>query len=209
MEVGGATLAAPLVRAGLVDEFQVLVTPVAIGGGTPFFPSLDKWLKLELVENRTFSSGVVLLRYQPADRLWLSALSKLIPRRRWTSIFPVTPATLLSWHRTLTARKWNYTARRKKPGRPATPIAIRQLVLRLATENSRWGHRRIHGELARLGHTIAASTAIASSPPRKSRPTFRKPGTTDTSPASPTARPTQPPGLRNTCAEPPRSSSWR
>jgi dihydrofolate reductase len=65
MEVGGATLAAPLVRAGLVDEFHVLVTPVAIGGGTPFFPSLDKWLKLELVENRTFSSGAVLLRYEP------------------------------------------------------------------------------------------------------------------------------------------------
>ncbi|WP_028662064.1 dihydrofolate reductase family protein [Saccharomonospora saliphila] len=65
MEVGGATLAATLVRAGLVDEFHVLVTPVAIGGGIPFFPSLDKWLKLELVENRTFESGAVLLRYEP------------------------------------------------------------------------------------------------------------------------------------------------
>ncbi|WP_033443032.1 dihydrofolate reductase family protein [Saccharothrix sp. NRRL B-16314] len=65
MEVGGATLAAPLIRAGLVDEFQVLVAPAAIGGGMPFFPSLDKWLKLELVENRTFSSGAVLLRYAP------------------------------------------------------------------------------------------------------------------------------------------------
>jgi dihydrofolate reductase len=66
MEVGGATLAAPLVRAGLVDEFQVAIPPVAVGGGTPFFPQLDKWLKLELVENRTFpSSGTVLLRYKP------------------------------------------------------------------------------------------------------------------------------------------------
>jgi dihydrofolate reductase len=64
MEVGGPTLAAPLIRAGLVDEFHVVVTPAAIGGGTPFFPSLDKWLKLELVENRTFGSGAVLLRYQ-------------------------------------------------------------------------------------------------------------------------------------------------
>ncbi|GAB2968260.1 dihydrofolate reductase family protein [Saccharothrix stipae] len=64
MEVGGATLAAPLVRAGLVDEFHVVVTPVAIGGGTPFFPPLDAWLKLELVENRTFASGAVLLRYK-------------------------------------------------------------------------------------------------------------------------------------------------
>ncbi|MFE2757845.1 dihydrofolate reductase family protein [Actinosynnema sp. NPDC059335] len=64
MEVGGATLAAPLVRAGLVDEFHVLVTPAAIGGGTPFFPSLDRWLTLELVENRAFRSGAVLLRYK-------------------------------------------------------------------------------------------------------------------------------------------------
>jgi dihydrofolate reductase len=64
MEVGGATLAAPLVRAGLVDEFHVLVTPVAVGGGTPFFPSLDSWLQLELVENRTFKTGAVLLRYK-------------------------------------------------------------------------------------------------------------------------------------------------
>ncbi|MBP2329329.1 hypothetical protein JOF56_009714 [Kibdelosporangium banguiense] len=49
-------------------------------------------------------------RYQPADRLWLSALSRLISRRRWASVFPVTPATLLSWRRRLTARKWDYTA---------------------------------------------------------------------------------------------------
>lgn len=77
------------------------------------------------------------LRYQPADRLWLSALSRLLPRRRWASVFPVTPATLLCWHRRLITRKWDYTARRTKPGRPATPPATRQLVLRLAAENSR------------------------------------------------------------------------
>jgi dihydrofolate reductase len=64
LEVGGAALAAPLVRAGLVDEFLLVVSPVAVGGGTPFLPTLNKWLKLELVENRTFSSGVVLLRYR-------------------------------------------------------------------------------------------------------------------------------------------------
>ena len=63
IEVAGATLAAPLVRAGLVDEFHVVVTPAAVGGGTPFFPTLDKWITLGLVENRTFPSGAVLLRY--------------------------------------------------------------------------------------------------------------------------------------------------
>ena len=63
IDVAGATLAAPLVRAGLVDEFHMVLTPAAVGGGTPFFPALDAWVALELVENRTFPSGAVLLRY--------------------------------------------------------------------------------------------------------------------------------------------------
>jgi dihydrofolate reductase len=63
IDVAGATLAAPLVRAGLVDEFHMVLTPAAVGGGTPFFPALDAWVTLELVENRTFPSGAVLLRY--------------------------------------------------------------------------------------------------------------------------------------------------
>lgn len=68
LEVGGPTLAAPLVRAGLVDEFLVVVNPTAVGGGTPFFPRLDSPLGLDLKENRTFPSGAVLLRYVPRSR---------------------------------------------------------------------------------------------------------------------------------------------
>ena len=64
LEVAGATLAAPLVQAGLVDEFRIVVLPTAVGGGTPFFPSLPSWLSLRLVENRTFPGGAVLLRYE-------------------------------------------------------------------------------------------------------------------------------------------------
>lgn len=63
IDVAGATLAAPLVRAGLVDEFHMVVAPAAVGGGLPFFPALDSWISLELTENRTFPSGAVLLRY--------------------------------------------------------------------------------------------------------------------------------------------------
>lgn len=63
LEVAGATLAAPIVQAGLVDEFRIVVAPVAVGGGTPFFPSLPSWISLRLVENRTFPCGTVLLRY--------------------------------------------------------------------------------------------------------------------------------------------------
>jgi putative transposase len=77
------------------------------------------------------------VRYEPADRLWLAALSALIPRHRWRYIFPVTPATLLAWHRRLIAAKWDYSARRGRTGRPPTAAAIKKLVLRLAQENPR------------------------------------------------------------------------
>ena len=93
----------------------------------------------------------------PSDRLWLAALSRLIPRRRWGEVFAVTPATLLAWHRRLVTRTWDYTSRRR-PGRPPTAAAIRKLVIRIAAGNPRWGHRRVQGELARPGHPIAAST---------------------------------------------------
>lgn len=63
LDVGGATLAASFIRAGLVDEFRLLVHPVAIGSGTPFFPKLDSPLSLELAETHRFASGVVYLRY--------------------------------------------------------------------------------------------------------------------------------------------------
>jgi putative transposase len=97
------------------------------------------------------------VRYQPADRLWLSALSRLIPRRRWGEVFAVTPATLLAWHQRLVPRKWDYTNRRR-PGRPSTAAAIRKIVIRIATDNPTWGHRRVQGELAKPGRPIAAST---------------------------------------------------
>ena len=64
LEVAGATLAAPIVRAGLVDEYRIVLAPTAVGGGTPFLPALPSWIALRLVENRTFPGGVVLLRYE-------------------------------------------------------------------------------------------------------------------------------------------------
>lgn len=84
----------------------------------------------------------------PADRIMLAALSRLLPRSRWPTFF-ITPATLLRWHRDLIIRRWTYP--RRRPGRPSVAAEIRLLVLRLASENASWGHRRIHGELVGLG----------------------------------------------------------
>ena len=94
------------------------------------------------------------LRWDHADRLWLAALSRLVSRRQWPEIFPVTPATILRWHRDLVARKWDYTSRRR-PGRPSTGISVKALIVRMARENPAWGHRRIQGELARLGNSVS------------------------------------------------------
>jgi transposase len=70
----------------------------------------------------------------------------------------VSPDTVLRWHRGLVKRRHAQASGRRGPGRPRTVASIRRLVLRLATENPSWGYRRIHGELALLGITIAAST---------------------------------------------------
>lgn len=115
---------------------------------------------------------------QPADRVVLAVLSRLLPRPRW-SVFFVTPATLLRWHRELVARRWTYPHAR--PGRPPVDKQVRDLVLRLATENPSWGHRRIQGELVGLGYPVAASTvwkilnqAGVDPAPRRSGPTWRQ-----------------------------------
>jgi dihydrofolate reductase len=63
IEIGGPTIAAEFIRRGLIDEYQLVVHPVAIGAGTPFFPDLERPLGLRLVDTRTFQSGVVYLAY--------------------------------------------------------------------------------------------------------------------------------------------------
>jgi putative transposase len=97
------------------------------------------------------------VRYESADRVWLAALARLIPRTRWSDVFPVTPATLLAWQRKLAAKKYD-TSRQRAPGRPPTVRSIGRLVVRLAKENPLWGYRRIHGELMKLGVMVAPST---------------------------------------------------
>jgi putative transposase len=89
------------------------------------------------------------------DRLLLAAASRLVPRDRW-AVFLVAPQTLLRWHRELVRRKWSY--RHRSPGRPPLDPAVRDLVLRFARENPRWGCVRIQGELRKLGVRVGATT---------------------------------------------------
>jgi dihydrofolate reductase len=64
LSVGGAGLASTLMKLGLIDEYRPFVSPVVLGGGTPYLPALDQRINLELVETRTFGSRVVYLRYR-------------------------------------------------------------------------------------------------------------------------------------------------
>jgi putative transposase len=91
-----------------------------------------------------------------ADRALLAAVSRVLPRSRW-SCFLVKPETLLRWHRRLVAGAWTYPYR--QTGRPPLDHEVQQLIIRLARDNPRWGYQRIQGELLRLGARVSA-TAI-------------------------------------------------
>src|ERR1035438_2813404 len=108
----------------------------------------------------------VLQRRQPlrlklhwADRALLATLLGVIPKARRQGLrLLITPDTIVRWHRDIVRRRWAARSKRGRTGRPATRRNIRALVRRLARENPGWGYRRIHGELAGLGITVAAST---------------------------------------------------
>ena len=131
-------------------------------------------------QNAVLRRQVGWVRYEPADRAWFAALARIVPRRRWAEVFPVTPATLLAWHRRLAAKKYD-TSGRRRPGRPPRTPGIKRLVLRLARENPLWGHHRIQGDLVKLGIAVAPSTvweilhaAGVDPAPRRSGPTWRQ-----------------------------------
>jgi len=96
-------------------------------------------------------------RLNAADRMIVAALAGQLPRRAWRGLL-VRPETVLGWHRALVRRKWAAFGRRRGPGRPRIDEDCRQLILRLAKENPRWGYLRILGELLKLGHAVSATS---------------------------------------------------
>jgi len=115
---------------------------------------------------------------RPADRAFLAALARLLPWGRRHGLV-VTPQTLLRWHRELVRRKWAQP--RRALGRPPTDGGVRELVLRLARENPRWGYPRIVGELLKLRLRVSPSTvrrilltARSGPAPRRSGPSWQQ-----------------------------------
>jgi transposase len=96
---------------------------------------------------------------RPEDRAFLAALLTPLTRTILRRLrLTVSPDTVLRWHRDLVKHRRTRASMNRGRGRPRTVVSIRRLVLRLVTENPSWGYRRVHGELALLGITIAAST---------------------------------------------------
>ena len=97
-------------------------------------------------------------QFTETDRTILAMPAGVFDRRRLAHVFLIVkPATVIRWHRRLVTQHWTQPPT-VKLGRPPVEPEIRKLVIRLAGENPDWGYRRIHGELHRLGHTIAASS---------------------------------------------------
>jgi putative transposase len=93
------------------------------------------------------------------DRAWLTLLAGTLPVDRLAAMrLIVTPGTILRWHQDVLRRRWARRSRRGRSGRPPVRRNMRSVVLRLARENESWGYRRVHGELAGLGITVAPST---------------------------------------------------
>ena len=151
---------------------------------------LVSWLGLLARSEASKDAEILVLRHQLevlhrqhrrtrlswVDRAVIAALALRLPPTRRIGML-VTPGTILRWHRRLVARRW--TTESKRPGRPPTRAGLRALVTRLARENPTWGYRRVHGELAGLGYTVAPSTvwsilrsAGLDPAPRRSGPTW-------------------------------------
>jgi putative transposase len=157
------------------------------------FRQLVAWLGLLARSSTSKNAEILVLRHEVAvlrrqvsrprlswaDRAVFAALTRwLSPAGRLHRI--VTPETVLRWHRDLMTRRWTQPRRCRTGGR-FTASELRQLVLRLASENSTWGYRRIQGELAGLGYQLAPSTvwlilkrAGIDPAPRRSGPTWRQ-----------------------------------
>jgi putative transposase len=126
------------------------------------------WLFLMTRSSGAKNAEILILRHELAvlrrqvttpkpgwpNRALLAALARLLPRALREHRI-VSPRTLLAWHQRLVKQKWTQSP---STGRPPLPEEIRDLIIRLGAENPRWGFRRVHGELRRLGLKVSPAT---------------------------------------------------
>jgi putative transposase len=140
------------------------------------------WLALLARSDRAKDAEILILRHQVAvlqrqvktrrlswaDRAVLAALARLLPGSQLRQLrLIVSPRTLLRWHASLARRHWAHPHR--APGRLRIVHVVRTLILEMARDNPGWGYRRIHGELAGLGHKLAPSTGCRARSAGRSR----------------------------------------
>ena len=89
------------------------------------------------------------VHWEPGDQLILAALRERLPRSAWAGLL-VRPGTVLGWHRELVRKRWAAYTRRPRIGRPPLAEDVRELIVRMARENPRWGYFRIRGELMKI-----------------------------------------------------------
>jgi hypothetical protein len=132
-------------------------------------------------------------QFANTDRTVLALLHSSIARvRRNAAFLIVKPDTVLRWQRPRTRRHWAQPPSESR-GRPPIDPQLRRLIIRTARDNPNWGYRRIHGELLRLGHTIAASTIwkiLNKSGTRNNSNTYSANTSTITTPIDPIAEST-------------------
>ena len=142
-----------MVQAPSLTQFLIIVLAAWLARQQDAF---IEYLKAEngMLKARLGSRRLI---FTDAERRLLARHAKAVGHKKLFELDPiVSPDTLLRWHRQLIAMKWTF--RRKGPGRPRVKATIEELVMRMATENPRWGYTRIQGALLNLGHRVARGT---------------------------------------------------
>jgi putative transposase len=128
------------------------------------------------LENIALRHQIGVLQRSASKRPKLSAADRLLWvwfSRVWTdwrsALVIVKPETVVAWHRKAFRIFWTWKIRRGKPGRPAVPREVRDLIRRMSRENPGWGAPRIHGELLKLGIDIG-ETSVSKYLVRRRRP---------------------------------------
>jgi putative transposase len=126
--------------------------------------SVDEELLLRneylVTENRFLRSQIKgRVRLSDGERKTLAEIGMKLGKQALEEVASIVqPDTILAWHRTLVAQKFDGTRKRQVPGRPTTDAELEALVVRLAQENRMWGYDRMVGALADLGDTISGQT---------------------------------------------------